>query len=360
MYKIVFIIPSFPSVHINNRILEFVDRKYDVEVYSFVRGNQKEIFGLPFKFHLLGTLQNEKYVKRLPRYIVQFKRLGKRYKGEDVIFYLCGLDIAMSFHYLNPSFLFIYEECDLVHTYLGRIKVPLEWIDKKIIKKSLITVTTSAGFIEYHFGGMSPENVVLIENKLNPEVLKYEVKEKIFDKNKLSIGFVGVPRFSSVCNFVDVFCKNFPQGTFHIYGAPIADEFLSLKMYPNCVFHGPFHNPTDLPTIYGNIDVVVATYDVKSDNVRYAEPNKLYESIYFETPIIVSSGTYLAEKVKRLGIGYCINSMNDVEVINFAQSLSEESLNVKIKNIKTINKEEVINNSDYFFEKLSHLTLSAI
>ena len=35
-------------------------------------------------------------------------------------------------------------------------------------------------------------------------------------------------------------------------------------------------------------DMVVATYDVTIENVRYAEPNKIYEAIFFETPIILS------------------------------------------------------------------------
>ena len=102
----------------------------------------------------------------------------------------------------------------------------------------------------------------------------------------------------------------------------------------------------DLPDVYGSIDLVLATYDVKYENVKYAEPNKIYESIYFETPIIVSSGTFLAKKVKRLGIGYDVNAMNEEEVVAFVKNLNEEDLSKKRANAKAIEKRKTLNIND--------------
>lgn len=352
-YKIVFVVTSLSDSHYKNRILEFLKHKVDVDVYGFGRPGHKEPKELPYSHEILGTLQNESYKDRIFLYLRSFRTLGKKYKGQKVIFYLCGLDIAMFFHYVNPSFYYIYEECDLVHTYLGKAKVVLEWIDKNIIKKSLFTITTSEGFINYHFGENKPENVILIENKLNPVVTQCKFKTiRQFSKEKVSIGFVGWPRFDSVYNFIAVFCENFPNGMFHVYGGPITEQFKELEKYDNCIFHGFFKNPDDLTEIYSNIDLVVATYDTKFENVRYAEPNKIYEAIYFETPIVVSSGTFLADKVKRLGIGYDIDAMNSDEVISFVKGLTEESIKGKIGNIQKIDKLETLNINDAFFEKL--------
>ena len=99
----------------------------------------------------------------------------------------------------------------------------------------------------------------------------------------------------------------------------------------------------------------MATYDARYENVRYAEPNKIYESIYFETPIVVSSGTFLAEKVKKLGIGYDIDAMNDDEIIKFVSNLSEESLLEKKQNAQKIDKRETLNINEDFFKKLDNI-----
>jgi glycosyltransferase involved in cell wall biosynthesis len=128
--------------------------------------------------------------------------------------------------------------------------------------------------------------------------------------------------------------------------------FDRLKNYNNCHFHGAFFHPNDLPEIYAKTDLVLSTYDVENENVRFAEPNKIYESIYFRTPIIVSSGTYLAEKVNEIGIGYDIDAMKDEEIINFIQQLDNESINQRISNINCIDKIKAININDEFFERL--------
>ncbi len=354
--KYLFIIPSINDSHFKNRIIEFVERNLDVAVYGFSRSNQKIPNELPYKFEILGELRDENYKERISLYIKCFRELGKKYKRQDVCFYLCGLDIAMFFHYINPHAKYIYEECDLIHTYMGNLKYPLEWIDKKIIKHSSLTVTTSEGFIDYHFNGKRLENVVLVENKLNPSILDFpQLKKKCFSKDAISIGFVGGPRFDSVYNFIDAFCRNFPNGIFHVYGGPIPEQFETLKKYDNCIFHGFFKNPSDLSSIYESIDLVIATYDTKYENVRYAEPNKIYESIYFETPIVVSSGTFLAKKVNRLGIGCDIDAMDENAVISFIKNLTKDNLNEWIENTRKIDKNDLLSINDNLFAQLEKI-----
>lgn len=82
--------------------------------------------------------------------------------------------------------------------------------------------------------------------------------------------------------------------------------------------------------------MVLATYDVKYDNVHYVEPNKIYESIYFETPIIVSEGCFLGEKVKKLNIGYTVNALNTIDIKKLIDSLTIENINNKIVPIKRL------------------------
>lgn len=347
MQKIVFVLPALNDSHHINHVKEFIERGYDVDVYGYERVDRKKVdYG--YTAHVLAEFENASYKNRIKQYVKDFRMLGSKYKNSDAVFFLSGLDLTMFFVLINPKARYIYEEFDLRHTYMPCTGL-LEMFDKRIIRNSVMTALTSGGFIDYHFGGKCPENVALMENKLNPSITEYSVKPRVFDKEKLSIGFVGGPRYDSVYNFIDVFCRRFPNYEFHVFGGPILPQFEQLRKYKNCFLHGFFKNPMDLPDVYGSIDLVLATYDVKYENVKYAEPNKIYESIYFETPIIVSSGTFLAKKVKRLGIGYDVNAMNEEEVVAFVKNLNEEDLSKKRANAKAIEKRKTLNINDDFF-----------
>lgn len=365
MGKIIFLTSNIQLPRVVRRINEFVDRGYESEVYYFDRKefiNKSDKIKAPL--HQIGEVSSapSSYIKRLPSEYKNIRKVVRMYDEKEVIFYLFGIDIAILFPYNKRKYRFIYEESDLRHTYIkNRMAVVFfEYFDKKIIRKSLMTIFTSEGFCKYHFGDCKPSNVAFITNRLSPEIKNYPVKtHKVFNVDKINIGFVGSPRYKAVCNFVRVLCEQYPNHEFHFYGEPIAENLEVLKKYSNCFFHGAFTNPKDLPEIYQNMDLVLATYDTDFENVRYAEPNKLYEAMYFEVPIIVSSGTFLADKVNKLGIGFDLNSYNDTDVERFVNSISEEKIMAKVENIRKVSKDLLLSINDEVFEQLEILIKSS-
>lgn len=348
MKKIVFIIPFISDSHYKNRILEFIENGYDVEVFGFDRNDRKLSNQLPYNYVILGKLRSRGYLERVKIYLKSFIGFSKKYHGENVCYFFGGLDIALFFLLLNPYVLYIYEECDLMHTYT-KIKRILEILDKIVIKKSLVTISSSEGFNQYHFGKDVPSNICLITNRLNKDVLRYPVpKYRLPNSNNLQIGFVGIPRPQTYF-LIDTICKNFPQHSFHLYGGPLPEEFEKLKMYSNFHDHGVFKNPSDLPNIYSSIDILLCTYDNRYDNPKYAEPNKLYEAIYFETPIVVSSNTFLSDKVHMLNIGYALNPFDESEIIHFFKSIDVNDLREKHFSCAQVDKKKLININTYFF-----------
>ncbi len=360
--KVVFVLAAIHQQRCMKRIDEFVDNGYDVEAYGFewngeiVRKNPKVI-----TVNKIGTIDGTlPYYKRSATIFKGIKNVLRQYKSDNVLYYLFGLDMAI-FYIIQTRAPFIYEESDLMHTYMGNsiFKILFETIDKMVIKRSLLSVFTSEGFIKYHFGDRFVENTIVIPNRLAVSVKELSpIKKQTFDPNHISFGFVGFIRFKSIYNFARLIGEYFPNHSFHFYGVPHNGKqeelFYSLKKYGNCIFHGSFSSPDELPSIYSNIDVVLSTYDIEHDNVKYAEPNKIYESIYFKTPIIVSSNTFLSEKVKSLNIGFDINPLNDNEVIDFVSHLSESSVKEKIKSISSIDSDYPININDSFFEMLKN------
>ena len=76
---------------------------------------------------------------------------------------------------------------------------------------------------------------------------------------------------------------------------------------PNVEYQGPFSNPDELEKVYKGIDVNFVVYDTRIQNVRVAIPNKLYESIFFTTPILAAEGTQFGEEVSAKGLGECLS-----------------------------------------------------
>ena len=357
--KTVFLTSNINEPRVPNRIAEFRERGYDLEVFCYCRDSDR-----PFRredgvtYHVLGEVGrgSSSYFKRLFAEYRAVRKVIRGFAGQDVLFYLINNDMALLYRLTGGKQPYVYEEADLRHTYFSSrlLRSVFERMDRRIIGKSLLAVFLSEGFTSFHYGDKGkPENVTYIFNKLNPEVsaLQY-VRSRVPDMSHLKFAFVGSVRFDSVYNFAKVMCASFPNHEFHFYGKLVEDRFNELKSYQNCFFHGPFTNPTDLPAIYSDVDLLLSTYDARFDNVRYAEPNKIYESIYFETPIIVSEGTYLSQRVSDAGIGYSVNAMNDDDIVEFISSLTQDSILSKSLNAAKISKSECILNNDGFFSNL--------
>lgn len=357
--QIIFIINCITQRRCLKRVQEFMDNGYEVSVYGFERKDEKLYNGNAIQYELLGCISNEmSFANRLKYVYDAVKPIFRKHGKRDVIYYIFSLDIALSCMPMLRGVRYIYEESDMMHTYVGNryVRNILESFDKYIIRKSLRSVLTSAGFAEYHWGTKWPQNVSLITNRLDKDIVNYPVIAKQpLDMQHLHIGFVGMVRSDSVCKLAEILLNRITGCEVHFYGdIPANFESLCtpLRQYPNCYFHGKFRNPDDLPEMYANMDVLLSTYDARSVNVQYAEPNKLYEAMYFETPIVVSSGTFLARKVQTMGIGFEVDVHNPESVDQLIAEMNHQAITDRIAVLKRFNKKESINTNEAFFATL--------
>ena len=359
MKKLVFIMSGLGNPNDVKRIEEAAASKIDVEVYAFGgrREGLKDPEGVTVKI-LDGFSSDIPYWKRIGILRKGIKSILSNYKEGECIYYLFRSDVALSFTLLSKED-YIFEEADMIHANFGNVIIRnlFEASIKKIIRKSVFSVFRSEGFIQYHFGKNRPKNVFAIPNRLHPDVLKLQnEKKEPFDKSNIRFGFVGSIRYDTIYNFAKTVLTQFPQHEFHFFGQFLEkkqeDKFRALEKYEKCVFHGAFSSPQDLPEIYKSIDIVLAAYDVTVINPRYAEPNKLYEAIYFNTPIVVSSRSFLADKVKKLGVGYDVDALNNDEVAKLVTSIDNESYRKLLDHIEDIDKMECINDNSSFFKRL--------
>lgn len=352
---LVVFITTFPDTRFYKRVIEFKNNGFNIEAYTFIRKNVKYNEDSEIKIYKLNVLP-QNYIFRAVTICKDIISIKKKIPiSEDTIYYYFGLDVAIIGLLFNRN-KYLYEEADLVQGLFNNsmIRKIIDILDKRVIKSSIETIFTSEGFIDYHFENNIPKNISVIPNRLDKRILEYNIEEKkkLCLKN-LRIGFVGFIRYDSIINFADVFSLNFPTCEFHFYGIVLPGINIKFLLNrPNIYFHGGFTSPDDLSNIYYSFDLLLATYDINSINVKFAEPNKLYEAIYFRTPIIVSDNTFLSSKVKKYKIGYSINALDSKGIIDFVSCLTKEDIESKINNCRNIPTENLINSNSDFFQKI--------
>lgn len=351
--------------HSYKRIEEFRELGYDVKVYGFDRGLNKQHEGIDTT--ILGTFPNTMpYRKRVIIIYKALKKLFRNTKRNDPdIWYYFGLQMAIFCFVINKNKKYMFEESDMTHLgiKIGIVRIFLEHINKRIIKNSLLSVFTSEGFLQYHFGEDADKqrNVVVMPNKIHPDVMKFPMIDKVVTAtDKLRFAFVGFIRYHAVYSMAEYISRNFPQHEFHFYGevqlSSDVEKFKSLENRENVFFHGFFKNPDKLAEVYSNIDVVVSTYDITSINVLYAEPNKLYESIYFRTPIIVSKGTFLERQVEKYHSGWSVDAFDEAAVCNMVYKI-EEGLEAMTEGMSAIPQNLGVDSNEPLAEMISKLGL---
>ncbi len=360
MTRIVFILNTLTQPLCFKRIEEFRRRGYQTDVYGFSSDSQDTVIRSSDIVQVIGTCVHGEgnYFRRLLTMVRAIRKLNRRYRNEDVTFYYFQMDTCIAARLVSRK-PYIYENYDLVY---GAFPNPLKWmfrhIDRWLTIHSVATVMTSPGFQEYLFRGKHQDNVYIIPNKLNPRVLGYPYHPTDLDIAHIRFAFVGHIRSAGSFRFAKVVAERFPQHSFHLYGTiGKGNDFAGLAdRHPNVVMHGSFQNPDDLPGIYEQVDVLVpllSENNTKNVNNIYLEPNKLYESVYFRTPIVMTDGTYMARRVKELNCGFVLPDVSEEGITRFINSLTEQSLKEIVTHISTIPQTDAVDDYAGFFEFLN-------
>lgn len=361
MIKKVVFFYNYMDDRYDKRVKEFVAEGYDVEVYAFMHldDTADKYSGYPIHIQKYYPVLPS-YSQRIREFTPAFKKIVKQYDPKTTLFYFFSLNTAFTALFCG-NIKYVYEESDMLfdrtdNKLLRRI---IKRLNKHIIRKSVQTVFTSEGFATYYFGEQIPENIAIIPNKVSPACLELPVYERRpIDFNHIRFGFVGGARYMALYNFAKNLITLFPQHEFHFYGSVndyTEEQCKALEAIGDITFHGRFKAPADFPAIYGNIDLVVSTYDTAEINPKYAEPNKLYESMFFGVPIIVSSNSFLADKVKRLGIGFDVDPYNVEDVRSKIEAITPETYKKYWDAVARIPKAESVNSNKEFFERIEQI-----
>lgn len=359
--KLVFFVNIVRQARCIRRIEDFIGNGYNVDVFGFDRdGDNRKLPS--FSHKIIGCIsRSTSYFNRLKMMCRAIKNVLKS-QDRDVVYYLFSLDVALAFFIAGGSNRkYIYEVSDLMELEVNNsiLSKVLIIINRHIINKSLETIMTSPGFADFYFGENIPSHISILPNKLNRKVLNLpKPAVRYFDEREIAIGFTGAIRSKAVYNFIEVVGNHFPNIKIRFHGIFTDDKIYGKKIqaaiqkYANVEYYGTFKNPDDFPEIYSHIDLVLSLY-TSHGNDKVLEPNKLYEAIFYEKPIVVSENTYTGDYVKNVQIGYTVNGEDCNSIMNFLNSLTREGYEQRVQNCKQIPKSESVDNVDALFDKLS-------
>ncbi len=357
--KMVFLVNVLSQARCVRRIQDFITQGYDVSVYGYHRRGGRRI-NFPYPVEVLGEISAKvSYFGRLKRMRHDIRKIVKK-EGNRCIYYLFNYDIALAYYSVGVKSKTVYEISDLMELMVGNtfIKSGLVFINRLMMKNADLNVLTSQGFYDYYFSNKPlSKKFLIVPNKLNRRCLEIPfAKPKKFDVNNIKFSFTGAIRSECVYLFAKVLGE-IGKHEFHLRGVYTDDKVFSEKIktlvekYDNLYYEGMFKNPDDLPYIYSNVDIVCCIYTAK-DNDQYLEPNKLYEAIFYEKPIVVMDNTFLSRKVIENGIGYVIEGDKEEKIRQFIESITEESYHTIVGSCKKISKEDSVDNPEQIFERI--------
>lgn len=347
--KVVFLLAGLSQPRYVKRIRGFIEAGYDIEIYGFARKRKYNIDSNIENYEVVNlgyAPSGSGYLKKILDTKRKLSTIFKRHEKTDVLYYGFSFNIALICKIYRRKY--IYEISDLVYGYFPSkiIRSTFSKIDRIIIRNSILTVMTSKGFYEFLYPNKMLKNVIIQPNKVDSSFKNFERTIKPISVENLSFSYVGAFRYpNTVFRFARIIGERYPQHSFLFFGdSELTEKVKELAAkYKNIKYLGPFKNPNDLPEIYSQINIVIACYDTKTLNERIAEPNKLYESLFFNKPIIVSKNTFLEKQVlEKYNCGYAFDATEDKNIITYIDSLKTKTLEKLVDRIKSIHISEIV------------------
>ena len=338
--NVCFLLTHVPNPRINKRIEVFKDVA-DTKVICTRRASQNIWEPSQNVEHFIFNIDLPSAKHLLKRYIVskdfQKKALAKLVELNPDTIYAEGLDalIIAGKYKKRHRVKVIFEVADLRENYIVKPQKPLEraiteallFKEKSAFRNVDYLVVTSPKFYDMHYKSLIPkERMLYIPNAPDPEIFKNYKKKQ---SGSFTVGFIGGIRYLKQMKMLVDAARELKIDVLFAGAGGTSREYEEILKYcegmENVSFTGRYNYETEIAGLYGKVDCVYAVYDAENPNVKIALPNKLYESIICELPIIVSKGTYLAELVNEWGIGAAVDHRNTEELVDTIDRIMNDS-----------------------------------
>ncbi|AYV34067.1 glycosyltransferase [Erysipelothrix rhusiopathiae] len=154
--------------------------------------------------------------------------------------------------------------------------------------------------------------------KKREQLNSIDFKTEIIDvNNQIVIGSIGAFRDWELNHRIINSLANDTRYRIVYNGEGLDSE--QLKMYIKDknilnVFVSGFYEYKEIPNLYGTITLSNVFRDSSSKINKYALPNRLYDSLYYGTPLICNDGNAVADVISENKLGIVINNLDNLKV----------------------------------------------
>lgn len=250
-----------------------------------------------------------------------------------------------------PKYAFV-KEVDSLKTLAARL---LQRVERKLASSISKLILTSPYFWDEYFSEFVDKNKYLfIPNAPYRNLFsKYEKRQH----EDFTIGFIGSVRYVNQLKMLIDAVEELDKKNIKIFIAGSGPGYKDVQEYSKgkdyVEVYGPYNYEKDIIDLYERVDCVYSVYDTSFNNVKIALPNRLYEAIVCEIPIIAARGTFLGEFIEKNQIGVTVDDKNKEElkkvIVNMINSkellisYQENCSKIKSKYYHEENSEKLLN-----------------
>ena len=330
--RVVAILPVLGQPRYAKRIDNLQERGFEVRVVAFARDyHSGRIPSCPIT--IVGTAVRGRYWSRLWSILKAIRAVRGAIATADLV-YAFSPDMAL-LGILSRGFRrapITLEIGDIlpIQTHGGWKGRVFRAVDRFITRRCGLLVSTTPRFVtEYYrkwLGTSTP--ALVLENKVETDFARrtrathLEARSHIADR-RIRIGWFGSIRCKWALETLSSLARRYPD-RFEVLLAGFTWDWLRLEDHTadasNIEFIGQYKSPSDLPRLYGDIDITWGCYPpIRHDdwNHKWARPNRFYESCTFKVPLISREGSCDAVDVARFGIGLVLSEEDPVKAADF-------------------------------------------
>ena len=155
--------------------------------------------------------------------------------------------------------------------------------------------------------GSRPQRLAVIHNTPSADQIG-QCPPRVKESTRIKIVYVGILEASRMLREIAEAVSENSDLEFHVGGFGTLDPFFRdmAEKHDNIFYYGRLSYDQTL-SLERECDLMLAIYNPKIDNHRFAAPNKFYESLMLGKPVVMARGTGMSEVVEDNGIGVLID-----------------------------------------------------
>lgn len=325
MAKVIFLLSHVPNPRLLKRV-KTLEKKFEVQIIYW---NRNLAYAESFSAETMHSVHEIKVtapqgnaiarVRPLAKFAFESVQILKREKPN--IIHAANLDmllIAVFYkHAYRNNVRIVNEIGDLPkYTFVKRVRTPvdlvakmLQRVESNLTKSVSKIILTSPYFWESYYSSFMDESKYLfIPNAPAKQLFSAYTKRSNKD---FIVGFIGSVRYvNQLKMLIDV--AGLLNDTVRVFIAGVGPGYEEIKNYvsnkPWVEMYGPYNYQKEIVCLYEKVDCVYSVYDTNLHNVRIALPNRLYEAIVCELPIIAAKDTALGDFIEQNEVGTTVGA----------------------------------------------------